>query len=50
MRNGFSSLKEKGRSREFREIHSGDPKWAFWGAFPWRMRTAEVDMLGMGEK
>ena len=40
---------KKGQSREFREIHSGDPKRAFWDGFPWRMRTAKVDMLGTGE-
>ena len=22
-------------------FHSGDPKWAFWDDFPWRMKTAE---------
>ena len=32
----------KGRSREFREIHSGDPERAVWDDFPWRMRTAKV--------
>ena len=42
-------IPKKGRSREFREIHSGDPKRAFWDDFPWRMRTAKVDMLGTGE-
>ena len=39
----------KGRSRGFREIHSGDPKLAFWGDFPWRMRMAKVDMLGTAD-
>ena len=31
--------------RELREIHSGDPKWAFWGDFPWRMRMAKVSVV-----
>ena len=26
-----------------------DPKWAFWDDLPFRMRTAKVDMLGMGD-
>ena len=26
----------RGRSRELREIHSGDPKLAFWDDVPWR--------------
>ena len=32
--------------QELREIHFGDPKWAFWKDFPWQMRIAKVDMLG----
>ena len=36
----------KGRSKEFQEIHSRGPEWAFWDDFPWRMRMANVDMLG----
>ena len=39
----------KGRSKEFQEIHPGDPKWPFWCDFPWRMRMAKVDMLGTGD-
>ena len=39
-------MPRKGRSREFREIHSGDPERAFWDDFPWRMRAAKVDVLG----
>ena len=26
-----------------------DPKWVFWGDFPWRMRVAKVDLLCAGE-
>ena len=37
------------RKRPIREIQSGDPKWAFWGDFAWRMNMAKVDMLGTGE-
>ena len=42
-------MPRKGRSREFREVHSRDPEQAFWDVFPGRMRTAKVDMLGTGE-
>ena len=42
-------MPRKGRSREFREIHSGDLKRAFWDDFPWQMRLARLDMLGMGD-
>ena len=42
-------MPRKGRSREFRKIHSGDPERAFWDDFPGRMRTAKVDVLGTGE-
>ena len=42
-------MPNKGRSGEFREIHSGDPKWKVWGDFPWRMRMAKVAMLGTGD-
>ena len=42
--------KGKGRSRQLREIHSGDPEWAFGDDFPWRMRMAKVDMLGTEEE
>ena len=42
-------MPRKGRSREFREIHSGNPERAFWDDFPWRMRTANVDTLGTGD-
>ena len=31
-------------------ILAGDPKWAFWDDFSWRMRTVKVDMLGKGDK
>ena len=53
VRSGFLlkniGMPKKGRSKEFRESHSrsGDPERAFWDDFPWRMRTAKVDMLGM---
>ena len=36
------AMPRKGRPRE-------DPKWAFWDDLPWRMRMANVDMLGTGE-
>ena len=42
----YRNTTKKGRSRELREIHSGDPKQALWDDYPWRMRTAKVDMLG----
>ena len=38
------------RSREFREIHFGDPILVFWEAFLGDMRMAKVDMLGRGEE
>ena len=40
---------KKGRSKEFQEIHSGNPERAFWDDFPWRMRAAKADMLGTGD-
>ena len=30
------------------EIHSGDPKWAFWGDFPWQMRMANLICWAQG--
>ena len=30
-----TGMTKKGRSREFREIRSGDPERAFWDDFPW---------------
>ena len=43
------NAKKKADPRKFREIHSGDPEWAFWDDFPWRMRMAKADMLGTGD-
>ena len=35
----------EGWSRELQRIYSRDLEQAFWDDFPWRMRTAKVDML-----
>ena len=40
---------QKPRSREFREIHFGDPISVIRGGFLVEMRMAQVDMLGRGD-
>ena len=42
----YKGTPKKGRSREFRETHSGEPERALWDEFPWRMRMAKVNVLG----